>query len=166
MNLKAYLSAILVDMRFFLFSAEFKWMDLNELVCVHLEFSEFWISYQKIAEHGDIAFARPFKQKEFHQGLSKVAFVKEVGIKRELTTPYNPQHNGVAERKNKTIMEAVKAMFHDQDLPMHLWAEAARTSIYVQNIISHRALGNKTPEEMFTGEKPEVNHLKIRLISI
>ena len=45
---------------------------------------------------------------------------KKAGIKRELTSPYNPQQNGVAERKNKTIMEAVKAMMHDQDLPMYL----------------------------------------------
>ena len=41
---------------------------------------------------------------------------KDAGIKRELTTPYNPQQNGVAERKNKTIMEAVRTMIHDQDL--------------------------------------------------
>ena len=38
------------------------------------------------------------------------AFCKDAGIKRELTTPYNPQQNGVAERKNRTIMEAVKTM--------------------------------------------------------
>ena len=58
-------------------------------------------------------------------------------------------------------MEAVRAMIHDQDLPMHLWEEAERTAVYVQNIISHSALGNKTPEEMLTGENPEVSHLKI-----
>jgi transposase InsO family protein len=51
-----------------------------------------------------------------------VNFCKDVGIKRELTTPYNPQQNSVAERKNITIMEAVKTMIHDQDLPMCLWA--------------------------------------------
>ena len=56
---------------------------------------------------------------------------KEAGIKRELSTPYNPQQNGVAERKNRTIMEVARAMLHDQDLPMHLWAEAARTAVYV-----------------------------------
>jgi transposase InsO family protein len=60
-------------------------------------------------------------------------FCKDVGIKRELTTPYNPQQNGVAERKNKMIMEAMKTMIHDQDLPMCLWAEAAMTIVYVQN---------------------------------
>jgi transposase InsO family protein len=88
-------------------------------------------------------------------------FCKDVGIKRELTTPYNPQQNGVAERKNKTIMEAMKTMIHDQDLPMHLWAEATKTTIYVQNRLSHNALGFKTPEEMFSGKKPDVSHLKI-----
>ena len=56
---------------------------------------------------------------------------KDSRIKRELSTPYNPQKNGIAERKNKTIMEAARAMPHDQDIPMHLWAEAARTMVYV-----------------------------------
>jgi hypothetical protein len=51
-------------------------------------------------------------------------------------------------------MEAVKTMIHDQDLPMCLWAEAAMTVVYVQNQLSHSALGFKTPEEMFTGKKP------------
>jgi hypothetical protein len=73
----------------------------------------------------------------------------------------DPQQNGVAERKNRTILEAVKTMIHDQDLPMCLWAEAAMEAIYVQNRLSHSALGLKTPEEMFTEKKPEVSHLKI-----
>jgi hypothetical protein len=58
-------------------------------------------------------------------------------------------------------MEAVKTMIHDQDLPMHLWEEVARTTVYVQNRLSHSALGFKTLEEMFSGKKPEVSHLKI-----
>ena len=58
-------------------------------------------------------------------------------------------------------MEVVKTMIHDQDLPMHLWVEAARKTIYVQNILSHSSLGFKTHEEMYTGNKPEVSHLKI-----
>jgi hypothetical protein len=88
-------------------------------------------------------------------------FCKDVGIKRELTTPYNPQQNGVAERKNRTIMEAVKTMIHDQDLPMCLREEAEKIEVYVQNILSHSALGFKTPKEMFYGKKLEVIHLKI-----
>jgi hypothetical protein len=59
------------------------------------------------------------------------------------------------------IMEAVKTMIHDQDLPMCLWVEATMVVVYVQNRLSHSALGIKTPKEMFTGKKPEVSHLKI-----
>jgi hypothetical protein len=90
-----------------------------------------------------------------------VNFYKDVGIKRELTTPYNPQQNDVVERNNITILEAVKTMIHDQDIPMCLWAEATMVVVYVYNRLSHSALGLKTPEEMFTRKKPEVSHLKI-----
>ena len=89
------------------------------------------------------------------------AFCKDARIKRELTTPYNPQQNGVVERKNRTIMEAVKTMIYDQDLPMHLWEEETRIVVYIHNRISHNALGFKTPEEMFMENKLEVSHLNI-----
>ena len=56
---------------------------------------------------------------------------KESWIKRELSTPYNPQPNEIAERKNRIIMEAARDMVHDQDLHMHLWAEASRTVVYL-----------------------------------
>ncbi|XP_059065079.1 uncharacterized protein LOC131857063 [Cryptomeria japonica] len=57
--------------------------------------------------------------------------VKETGIKREFCVPYNPQQNGVAERKNRTIVEAAKAMIHDQDLQIFLWAETSKTTVYI-----------------------------------
>jgi hypothetical protein len=88
-------------------------------------------------------------------------FCKEAGIKRQLTVPYNPQQNGIAERKNRTICEATKAMMCDQDLPTSLWAEATSTAVYIQNRSPHAILGEKTPKEAFTGEKPEVGHLRI-----
>lgn len=47
-------------------------------------------------------------------------FYAKAGIKKELIVPYNPQQNGVTERKNRAIIGVVKAMIHDQDLPMFL----------------------------------------------
>ena len=73
---------------------------------------------------------------------------KDSGTKRELTTPYNPQQNGVAERKNRTIMEFARAMLHDQYIPMHLWVESTKTTVYIQNRTPHRVLENKTPKEV------------------
>ena len=63
--------------------------------------------------------------------------------------------------KNKTIVGAAKAMLFDLDLPRYLWVEACNTTVYIQNKTPHRALRKKTPEEVFTGKKPEVGHLRI-----
>ena len=81
---------------------------------------------------------REFTSEEFKE------LWRESGIKRELSTQYNPQQNGVAERKNRTIMEAAKAMLHDQDIPIHLWVESARTILYVQNHTPHRVLETRS----------------------
>ena len=86
---------------------------------------------------------------------------QEIRIKRELTVSYNPQQNGVVERKNRTICEVAKAMMHDIDLPSSLWTEAAGTTVYLQNRCPHFLLGDKTPEEKFTVVKPAVGHLRI-----
>ena len=67
-----------------------------------------------------------------------------------MSTPYNPQQNGIVEQKNRTIMEAARSMLHDQDLPMHLWEKYVRTMVYVQNRTPHRVLKNKTHEEVFS----------------
>ena len=58
-------------------------------------------------------------------------FCSAEGIWRELIAPHNPQQNGVAERKNRTIVGAARAMLHDQGLPLHLWAKACNTAVYV-----------------------------------
>src|SRR5437879_5744565 len=55
-------------------------------------------------------------------------FCAKEGIKREWTTPYNLEQNGVVERKNQTIIEAARAMLYDQDMPKFLWAEAYNTT--------------------------------------
>ena len=78
-----------------------------------------------------------------------------------MIVPYNPQQNGVAERKNKTICEAVKAMMFDQDLPNSLWEKATSIVVYIQNRCPHAILKDKTPEEVFSRIKPEVGHLRI-----
>jgi hypothetical protein len=65
------------------------------------------------------------------------------------------------ERKNRTIVGAARVMLHDQGLPMHLWEKSCNTAVYVQNHCPHRVLGMSTPEEAFTGKKPDVSHFKI-----
>ena len=107
-----------------------------------------------------IKFLRSDNGGEYTSG-GFVDFYSEARIKREFTVPYKPQQNGVAKRKNRTIISAVKAMIHDQGVPMFLWAEACSTAVYVQNKCPHRRLRDMTPEEAFIGEKPDIGHLRI-----
>ena len=58
-------------------------------------------------------------------------------------------------------MEVARAMLHDQDIPMHLWEEASRTAMYLQNRTPHKLLKKKTLEEVFSSKKLEVIHLRI-----
>jgi hypothetical protein len=90
-----------------------------------------------------------------------IALCKLAGIRREMIVPHNPQQNGVAERKNRSIEETVKALLNYQGLSMLLWGEAAMTTIYVHNGSPHHILKNMTLEEAFSGKKPNVESLRI-----
>ena len=57
-------------------------------------------------------------------------------------------------------MEASCGMLCDQGLPEFLWGEVANTIVYIQNICPHFALDSKTPEEVFSGKKPDVSHFR------
>ena len=86
---------------------------------------------------------------------------KEARIKRECIVPYNPQQNGVAERKNRTIVEAARAMLLDQNLESYFWAKASCIVVYIQNRSPHSHLRDKTLEEVFSRVKPKISHLRI-----
>ncbi|KAA0066378.1 retrovirus-related Pol polyprotein from transposon TNT 1-94 [Cucumis melo var. makuwa] len=75
-------------------------------------------------------------------------FCKKHGIHRELTTPYTPEQNGVAERKNRTVVEMTRSMLQMKGLSNDFWAEAVSTSIYLLNISPTKAVMNKTPFEV------------------
>eukprot|EP00253_Pinus_taeda_P012320 PITA_12320 len=84
-------------------------------------------------------------------------YCRETDIKRETTTIYTLEQNGVAERKNRTIIEATQAILHDQGLPKFLWGESANTAVYVENRCPHQALDFKTPEEVFTKKRNKLD---------
>ena len=62
---------------------------------------------------------------------------------------------------NASYPAAAKAMLFDKGLLLFLWEEAYRTVVYIQNRCPHTTLGRKTPEEVFTGTRPDVSHLHI-----
>ncbi|GJT75098.1 ribonuclease H-like domain-containing protein [Tanacetum coccineum] len=84
--------------------------------------------------------------------VSSLMHKKEKGIKREYSVARTPQQNGVAERKNRTLIEAARTMLADSKLPTTFWAEAVSTACYVQNRVLIVKPHNKTPYELFRGK--------------
>nr|GEV14966.1 Gag-Pol polyprotein [Tanacetum cinerariifolium] len=69
-----------------------------------------------------------------------------------ISVPRTPQQNGVAERKNRTLIEAAKTMLADSLLPILFWAEAVNTACYTQNRVLEIKPHNKTPYELLHGK--------------
>lgn len=87
-------------------------------------------------------------------------YLKEKGIKTQCTVGYAPQQNGVAERKNRTLMEAARSMLIGSSLPKTFWAEAVNTACYVQNRMPGKR-NESSPFETFFGEKPTLTNMHI-----
>ena len=88
------------------------------------------------------------------------AFAKQCGMKQQFSCPRTPQQNGVAERANRTIVEAARSMLHARDMGREYWAEAVCTAAYVRNRSPSKVL-SVTPVEMWSGVKPSVEHLRV-----
>nr|GEU56511.1 hypothetical protein [Tanacetum cinerariifolium]GEW17032.1 hypothetical protein [Tanacetum cinerariifolium] len=109
-----------------------------------------------------------FKNKE----MNDFCFRKE--IKREFSNARTPQQNGVAERRNRTLIEAARTMLADAKLPVTFWAEAVNTACYVQNRVlvnkitayTHRGLcrGNCGPPIL--AEQFELKHSLINMMTL
>ncbi|GJX52248.1 putative ribonuclease H-like domain-containing protein [Tanacetum coccineum] len=87
-------------------------------------------------------------------------FCEMKGIKRKFSVAKTPQQNGVAKRKNRTLIEAVRTMLADSKLPTTFWAEAVNTACYVQNRVLVIKPHNKTPYELFLGRKPALSFMR------
>lgn len=87
-------------------------------------------------------------------------YLKDNGITSQLSAPGTPQHNGVAERRNRTLLDMVRSMMSMSNLPISFWGYALETAIYLLNRVPTKSL-LKTPYEAWTNKKPSVRHLKI-----
>ena len=77
-----------------------------------------------------------------------------------LTVSKTPEQNGVAERLNRTLVEAVRAMLVQSKLPPTFWVEALLTPMCLHNRSPTKSVANMTPFVAWTGVKPDVKHLK------
>ncbi|KAJ4728613.1 Retrovirus-related Pol polyprotein from transposon TNT 1-94 [Melia azedarach] len=96
-----------------------------------------------------------FTSKEFQE------FCEANGIRRFLTVRRSPQQNGVAERKNRIVLNIARSMLKSKRLPKEFWAEVVSTAVYLSNRSPTRSVWEKTPQEAWCGRKPGISHLRV-----
>ncbi|GJT69690.1 putative ribonuclease H-like domain-containing protein [Tanacetum coccineum] len=95
-----------------------------------------------------------FKNREMNQ------FCEMKSILRQFSVARTPQQNGVAERRNRILIEAARTMLADSKLPTTFWAEVVNTACYVQNRVLVVKPHNKTPYELFHGRTPTLSFMR------
>ena len=88
-------------------------------------------------------------------------YCKKYGIRLEKSVPKTPQHNGVAERMNRTICERVRCMLSNAKLPSSFWGEAMRTAVDLINLSPSVPLNYDVPEHVWTGKNISYKHLRV-----
>ncbi|GKC66408.1 retrotransposon protein, putative, ty1-copia subclass [Tanacetum coccineum] len=87
-------------------------------------------------------------------------YLKACGIIQQLTPPYTPQHNGVSERRNRTLLDMVQSMMNLTTLPLSFWDYALESAARILNMVPTKKV-DKTPYELWHGKVPNLSYLKV-----
>ncbi|GJW27304.1 ribonuclease H-like domain-containing protein [Tanacetum coccineum] len=112
----------------------------------------------KLIDESQVVLRAPRKDDVYILNLKNI--VPSRGMKRELSVARTPQQNGVAERKNRTLIEAARTMLADSLLPIPFWAEAVNTVCYVLNRVLVTKPQNKTPYELLIVKSPSISFMR------
>ncbi|CAN6801891.1 unnamed protein product, partial [Brassica oleracea] len=83
------------------------------------------------------------------------------GILHQTSCPYTPQQNGVAERKNRHLMEVARSLMFQANVPKRFWSDAVATACYLINRIPTKVLKDQAPFEVLNKHKPSVDYLRV-----
>ena len=87
-------------------------------------------------------------------------YLKECGIVPQLTPPGTPQWNGVSERRNRTLLDMVRSMMCQTELPLYFWSYALLTAAHTLNVVPSKSV-EKTPHKLWMGKPPSITYLRI-----
>src|SRR4051812_4050799 len=110
---------------------------------------------ESLKSSSDISFDDNSKGKVL--GLVKFVISSDYSLK----SPIIPQQNGVAERKNRTLIKMARKMLDEYKSAYKLWAEAINTACHASNRLYLHKLKNKIPYEFLTGKKPNVKYFRV-----
>ena len=87
--------------------------------------------------------------------------LNKAGIIYQTTALYTKEQNGNAKRINHTLLNKVRCILLNSNLPQYMWGEALLAVTYLYNRTPHSKLGFKTPYKAKNGEKPDITNIKV-----
>ena len=88
------------------------------------------------------------------------SYLETQGIEHTMSPSYSPNHNGIAERANRTIVECARTMLEHAALRRTFWAEAVVHASKIRNHFLAPRKNNVTSLELMTGLKPDVSYFR------
>ncbi|KAD5802565.1 hypothetical protein E3N88_13925 [Mikania micrantha] len=86
--------------------------------------------------------------------------LRSCGIISQLSPPGTPQHNGVSERRNRTLLDMVRSMMARSTLPLSFWGFALLSAARILNMAPTKKI-ERTPYEIWHGKAPSLSYLRV-----
>ncbi|CAI5957149.1 unnamed protein product [Closterium sp. NIES-64] len=120
-----------------------------------------WLAVAERQTKKSVLMLRSDRGGEF-LGKQFIDFVNDKGIVHDLTCPYTPQQNGMAEREMRTVVESVRTMLLHMGVQHHWWHLALRQAVWVRNCLERSTLPpGTTPYQLLTGKKPDLSLARV-----
>jgi hypothetical protein len=110
------------------------------------------------SDHGGEYYGRHTPYGQVFRSFTR--FLQENGIVTQYSMSDDPQQNGVAERRNHTLMDMVRSMLSYSTLLISLWMDALKTTVHILNRVPSKSV-LKIPYKLWTDRKPTLNYLHV-----
>ncbi|GJT48931.1 putative RNA-directed DNA polymerase [Tanacetum coccineum] len=87
-------------------------------------------------------------------------FFNEMGILHQTTCAYTPQHNGIAERKHRHLLNVARSLMFQGGIPLKFWSDCVLTAVYLINRLPSSVLNDKSPFSIVYNREPNLSHLR------
>ena len=134
-------------------------------MCTLCQKSETFAAYQQFEAWLDCQLVAKIKMLHSDRGGEYlgnefILYLQRQGMAQHLTMHDTPQHNGIAEQLNRTILERIRALLHASGQPKFLWEEAMHHVIWLKNRTPTKVLGGLTPYKVVFGWKPDLSKVR------
>ena len=127
--------------------------------------SEAWDKFKEFKDGSEKQLGRHIKSLHFDRGgeymsIEFTYFLKEHEILSQLSASGTPEQNGVAEIRNRTLLDVVRSMMSFSTFPLSFWGYALETITYILNMVPSKSVP-KTPMKIWIGRKLNLSHIRI-----